>query len=192
MKIIFNTKLYKNLIFGMLVLALPFLLVLINNTNAQTSPTPSPTAQFTIQENNSITTTVSPSPESTVTATPTPEAKDIKTQDYSGDITKIEGRTLTINTEAGVKQVNVSSNVQIKKNSLDSNFEELKVNDRVTYKVSDAGEVLSLSAASAELFDFGKYTIPAAVLLVLALFFLYKFLKGRRKGAIRTSTERVE
>jgi hypothetical protein len=125
---------------------------------------------------------------------PSPTSSDVTSIDkveYSGEVTKIDGRTLTIDTSAGTKQVTVPDNLQVKKNGYDSKLEEIKVNDKVAFAQSSGGELLSLSATSAEVTDFSKRAIPFVIGGLVLLGLIFYLLAQRNKGHIKTTTEKV-
>lgn len=185
-----DKKLIKFLLFVVIASA-PFLM---KSAYAQTQ-TPSNTPPPVTVTNTDATMTPSPSITLTGTIIQTPtvtEVVSINKTEFSGEITKIDGRRLTVDTSEGVKEVTVPQNVQVKKNSLDSNFDELKVNDKVAVAQSESGEVLALSATSAEIFDFGKMALPIAIGLLLLIGLFYVLFRSRSDGHIKTTTEKVQ
>lgn len=123
-----------------------------------------------------------------VTVTPTSQVQNITTSDASGEVIKIDGRKLTIKLSNETKEITVPENIQIKKNSLDSNFNEIKVNDKIAYSESSDGKILSLSTTSAEVSDFSKRALPVAVAVLLLAGIAFYVLRKKNDGHIKTTT----
>ena len=137
---------------------------------------------------------VSPTPTSratTVQPTVTTQVRNLTTEDFSGEVTKIDGRKLTIKLSNETKEITVPENVQIKKNSLDSNFGEIKVNDKIAFSQTSDGQIVSVSITSAGVSDFGKIALPLLLGFLLVVGVIGLLLKKGNKGHIKTSTERV-
>jgi hypothetical protein len=120
------------------------------------------------------------------------DVQNVDTQTFSGEVIKIDNRNLTVKTDNETKEITVPQNIQIKRNSVDSNFESIKVNDKISFTQSQNGEVLSLSTTTGTVSDIGKYAIPAAIGLVLILGILALLMRNRGKGSIKTSIEKVK
>lgn len=126
------------------------------------------------------------------TPTATSQVQDVSKQEFSGEVTKIDGRKLTINTSDGTKEITVPDNLQIKKNGFDSKFEEIKVNDKVSFAQNPNGELLSISATSAEASDFSKRVLPFVIGGLIILGLLFYLLSQRSKGHVKTTTENIK
>lgn len=121
----------------------------------------------------------------------TVQVTSVDKKEYSGEITKIENRTLTVNTSDGTKQINIPANIQIKKDGADSTFDSIKVNDKVTFAQSNSGELLSVSITSSEVSNVEKIALPVAIALILILGTIFYLIRKNRRGNIKTSTEQV-
>jgi hypothetical protein len=138
---------------------------------------------LTIFNNSSFVTSVVEIDEvSAQTATPSPtstaEVQNIPTQEISGTILRIEGQTLSVDSEDGVRTVTVNDNVSINRNGTQATFSELEVNDDVEIVQTQTGELLSVAATSSEV---GTATQLAIPLLLVGLAVIGAFLFLRRK-----------
>jgi multidrug efflux pump subunit AcrA (membrane-fusion protein) len=174
-----------------LILAVAFLFLFSKGLNAQEGELLTPTTAITISPLITEAATPSPSPDTSPTVVVTQEVQNVNTKEYNGTVTRIEGRTLTVDTNDGVKSINVPENVQIRKNGNEAQLEDIKVNDKISFAQSDNGDVISISATSGEVFDFAKYAIPIGVTALILLGLLYYLFKKSSRGRIRTSTEQV-
>lgn len=121
----------------------------------------------------------------------TQEVTEVRTEEYTGRITRIENRSLILDTQSGSRSVNVPQNLRITKDNNSSNFESLAVNDEVTVKVDQSGQVLDLFATSASAADTSKLLVPGLVLLLLGLLAAYILARRANKGHIKTTTTQV-
>jgi hypothetical protein len=148
------------------------------------SQTPTP-----IKSGPTVSPSPSPSPSPTLQASPSP-VKDVETTKISGQVIRISNRTLTIQAQDGVKEVNIPQNIRITRNGISANFDGIKTGDLVEVTVSDKGQVLSIDAISREVVDWSRWIIPAVIIgLVLVLLALYLWERSRR-GHIKTTSEK--
>jgi hypothetical protein len=121
------------------------------------------------------------------------DVQNIQTQTFSGEVTKIDGRRLTVQTENdGTKEVNIPDNVQIKKNTNDAKFEDIAVNDKVTVTQNNDGNVISLTVTPGNVDEVMKWGIPIGIGVIVLLLLLLMLLRRRKSGFIKTSVEKVQ
>jgi hypothetical protein len=117
------------------------------------------------------------------------EVQDIATTEISGDVLKIEGRMLYIQTNNGVKQVEVPDNIVIVKNGNEVGFNEIGTNDNVVVTQTQEGTVLSVEVSEGGILNFSdpviKWVVIAAAALIL-IGLLWWFISRANKPHIKT------
>lgn len=119
------------------------------------------------------------------------DTKNIQTTQTSGEVLKIEGKTITINTSSGVKKITVPEGIKVTKNSGQATANEINPRDMVTVTTNN-GEVLSIDATSGQLIDTGKMLIPIVIGAILLLGLLYYLWRKSQRGHIKTDVKNIK
>jgi hypothetical protein len=114
------------------------------------------------------------------------QVENIQSQQIAGEVLKKENSTLFVQTENGVKQFKIPTDIVIKKNTMDGSFADIRPNDQVNITYTQQGQVLSVDATANEVFDFAKYAIPGGILALITLIVLYSAYKKNNAGHIKT------
>ena len=134
---------------------------------------------------------------SVVTSTLSIESQNIKsdrvnvltTSSFEGELSRKENNTIFISKDNQVKQFTVSSDIKIKRDSVESNINMLKVGDILVINQSQDGQkIFSIEATSKQNSDLIKWVIIGAILTVILAFLLAYFLTKSKRGHIYTST----
>ena len=104
---------------------------------------------------------------------------------------KVQGKTITINTNNGVKKITVPEGIKITKNSGQATANEINPRDMVTVTTNN-GEVLSIDATSGQLIDTGKMLIPIVIGAILLLGLLYYLWRKSQQGHIKTDVKNIK
>lgn len=126
--------------------------------------------------------TATPAPQTPAAENADSEIQNINAAEIEGTVLRIEGQTLAIETDDGVKTVTVADNVSLNRNGTAAAFSDLEVNDDVRVLQTEAGEVLSVTATSAEVETAEQFGIPLLLLgvLVIAAFMFFKKKMGEQ------------
>jgi hypothetical protein len=113
--------------------------------------------------------------------------QEITTNEVKGEVTRIDGNMLTVRTSDNqVQQFTIPEGVRVTRNTLDSELNQIEPGDNVNLVLGSTGEILDISAVSAEVEDAGQIGLPVLIgLAVLALLGAYLWKKSQ-KGKIKT------
>ncbi len=117
--------------------------------------------------------------------------QNVQSQNFSGEVIKIENRTLSVKTSDETKQITVPNSIQIKRNALNATFENIKVNDLVSVSQTTDGEVLSISVTPSTVKNTAKIAVPIAILAIFLILAIIYFLRKRNSAFIKTSIEKI-
>jgi hypothetical protein len=124
--------------------------------------------------------------ENVVEVTTTPEVRVIETKEIKGEVVKVEGRNLTIQSSNNqTQEFNIPENIKINRNTMEAELSAIKPGDKVTINQTSDGQILSVETTSGELQDLSKWIIPIGLLAALGLGAGY-LMKQARKPHIKT------
>ncbi len=119
------------------------------------------------------------------------DTKNVQATKIDGEVLKVQGKTITINTNNGVKKITVPEGIKITKNSGQATANEINPRDMVTVTTNN-GEVLSIDATSGQLIDTGKMLIPIVIGAILLLGLLYYLWRKSQQGHIKTDVKNIK
>lgn len=113
----------------------------------------------------------------------------IATATFVGELDRKEDNNIFVSKDNQVKQYAITSNIKVRRDSLESNINMLKVGDTLTINQSmDGQKIFSIDAISKQSSDLIKWGIPAAILALIAIILVIYFLNRSKRGHIHTST----
>jgi hypothetical protein len=112
----------------------------------------------------------------------------LQTEHVKGQVLKINKDLLIVRSDDGIKQYSVPSNIGVLKNSMSSSLSQLSPNDRVVLTVAADNEILAIEAMSATIFDYSRYVIPGASLLISILLILLIASANAKKREVTPSS----
>lgn len=119
------------------------------------------------------------------------DTKNIQASKIYGEVLKVEGKTITINTNSSVKKITVPEGIKVTKNTGQANSNEINPRDMVTVTTSN-GEVLSIEATSSQLIDTGKMLIPIVIGAIILLGLLFYWWRKSQQGHIKTDIKNIK
>ena len=122
----------------------------------------------------------SPSPSSDTVTT-------VETTEFSGELVKIDGNTLSIQVDDEIKVVNVSIGTSVKRNTANVTLSELKPGDKLTVQQTSDSQVVSVEGVDGGIFDTSKWLIPLLVLIAMAGVVGWMLMKKENKSHIKTT-----
>jgi hypothetical protein len=96
----------------------------------------------------------------------------------TGEVVNKSDTSLTLKNKDEMMVVEVADNTPLQKNWRETSVSNINVGDRVSIQQDAQGEIVSVSAISKWLIDFGDWVLPAAGLALVASIFLTAL--GRR------------
>ncbi|GAC1391642.1 MAG: hypothetical protein NVSMB46_04870 [Candidatus Saccharimonadales bacterium] len=154
-----------------------------NQATPTTVTPPSQTTPTTEQQSTSSNTTNQNQTQS--------QSKDITTHEVSGQVLKVSNDKLTVDTPSGSKEFTIPGNIRIQRNTDSVTVKDIKPGDKVSLKVDDQNQVLAVSATSGNLINSTKYIVVIVVILLILALILWRFLKKRNAGFIKTTPTQV-
>lgn len=110
----------------------------------------------------------------------------VETSEIRGEVSMKDNNTLYVDTNDGTTQVTVPEGVSVKRNTLEASVNDIQPGDDVTIVQSENG-VLSVEATAGELFDWGKFLVPALIIALAAALAFWYLLKRNREPHIKTT-----
>lgn len=190
----FSQKLSKfNQILGVLALcAVTGSLVATIAVSAQTSESSimsSPTSSVSKSSSSSVTAMSQNQNSSQTISRISNQVIPIATFIFVGELDHKEGNSIFVSKDNQVKQYNVTSDIKVRRDSMESNIAMLKVGDTLTINQSQDGQkIFSIDAISKQSNDLIKWGIAAAVLALIIIPLIIYLLSRTKKGHIHTST----
>ncbi len=129
---------------------------------------------------------------STSTSSSSTGERKVETEEFTGDITKIDGHKLTVKSDSETKEYTVPDNIKITKNTSTSKFEDLHTGDKVKMIIDkDKHEVISIDTISGKIFEWAKLIIPLLILGIILTIGIVYYLNKRNKGQIKTTASKI-
>lgn len=115
----------------------------------------------------------------------------IRTNEISGDITKIDGGKITVLDTAGkAYEYSLNDSIKITRDTNIVKSNDIKVGDKVKIIIdADKNTLIRLEAISGQVIDIAKYTIPAVILGIVVVVLIVYAINKSNKGKILTSTD---
>jgi hypothetical protein len=95
--------------------------------------------------------------------------EDVPSQRLSGTVVRIEGRTLYVDTPAGLKRVLVPEDFVIVEEEEDVSFSEIEVDDRVSFTRTEDGELVTMQVETENFFDNEVLAFLVLTLILLTI-----------------------
>jgi hypothetical protein len=113
----------------------------------------------------------------------------IATSTFVGELDRKEGNSIFVSKDNQVKQYSVTSDIKVRRDSMESSLAMLKVGDTLTINQSQDGQkIFSIDAISKQSNDLIKWGITAAILALIIIPLLIYLLTRTKRGHIHTST----
>lgn len=147
-------------------------------------------AQILQNENQaSPSATASPSPESQVTPTiEEPGVTTIAVDEITGEVMKVSGNTLTVETDGETLDLVVPSNIQITRDGQNASLTDIQPGDEVTAEVdSQTNQVLSLEVRAQDAIWNQEWLLPAIIGGLLLLGIIIWLIRRSSRGRIKTT-----
>ncbi len=112
--------------------------------------------------------------------------ENIPNNTTSGTVLRREDKTLTVETDNGVKDYNIPDDIKITKNQSESSLNDITQNDRVTITTGNNGNILSVDAVNNKTIDWKSTYLPYAALILIALGLILALWTRKQKGIIKT------
>ena len=113
----------------------------------------------------------------------------IATATFKGELDRKEGNAIFVSKDNQVKQYLTTNDIKVRRDSMESSVNMLKVGDMLTINQSvDGQKIFSIDAVSKQSSDLIKLGIPAAILSLIAILLLIYFYNKSKRGHIHTST----
>jgi hypothetical protein len=113
----------------------------------------------------------------------------IVTTTFVGELDRKENNTIYVSKDNQVKQYVVTNDIKVRRDSMESNINMLRVGDKLTINQSQDGQkVFSIDAISKQSDDLIKYAIAAAVLALILIPLIIYLLTRSKRGHIKTNT----
>jgi hypothetical protein len=107
----------------------------------------------------------------------------------SGEVLRIQGNTLTIETPDGIREVTVPENILLRRNTMEANISDIQPGDDVTINQSANGELLSVNATAGEVVDWSRWLIPITAGAIAVAGLAWWASKRANKPHIKTATQ---
>ena len=160
--------------------------VIVISTFILFSPITKTFAQDGVNDLNTTPSSYTTLPTNTTTTT-TQDVTDVQTTEFTGRVTKIDNRTLTVVSGNTTKQVDVPTSIKITKNNATAQFSDIKVDDQVTLKLN-GNEVVEINDLSQNLADISQLIVPAIIVVLILLILGYFLMRSMNKPKIKTTT----
>ena len=147
-------------------------------------------AQILQNENQaSPSATASPSPESQVTPTiEEPGVTTIAVDEITGEVMKVSGNTLTVETDGETLDLVVPSNIQITRDGQNASLTDIQPGDEVIAEVdSQTNQVLSLEVRAQDAIWNQEWLLPAIIGGLLLLGIIIWLIRRSSRGRIKTT-----
>jgi hypothetical protein len=118
--------------------------------------------------------------------------QQLETTQISGEVMKIENDTITIQSDNGMQQMQISNNINITRNGMGAQVQDLKPGDNITVTQTTAGVVLGVESTSQTVEDIMQMAIPIIIGLILLAIVATIAYKKSNKGFIKTSPTRLK
>ena len=113
----------------------------------------------------------------------------IATATFVGELDRKEGNSIFVSKDNKVKQYAVTNDIKVRRDSMESNINMLKVGDTLTINQSQDGQkVFSIDAISKQSNDLIKWAIAAAILALILIPLIIYLINKSKRGHIKTST----
>ncbi len=95
--------------------------------------------------------------------------KTVSTIKVSGEVLKIDSRKMTVQTNEGVKEIDIPPTIKITVNKADAQLEKVKPKDKVEIVFNEGGQILVVNVTSNNLFTWRRLIIPTIIILLVAI-----------------------
>ena len=115
----------------------------------------------------------------------------IRTNEISGDITKIDsGKITVLDTTGKAYEYSLNDSIKITRDTNIVKSNDIKVGDKVKIIIdADKNTLIGLEAISGQVIDTAKFAIPAVILGIVVLVLIVYTINKTNKGKILTPTD---
>lgn len=114
--------------------------------------------------------------------------QDVQRNEFKGEVLKIANDKLTVDSNGITKEFTVPNGIRISKNTLESKLSDIQPKDKVTVTYSGNNQVLAVDATSGEVFDYGKFALPAIIIGLLLIGLVIYLARRSQERHIKTTT----